>query len=194
MMNMPKLTIKMDYGSAYLERDPSGRGLTENGALMGDDPFADEWPPTDTAKEYWAQRDRAELLTTQAGLRDVLFDFDSWQLTDEAKKILNSNAQWLKAHPKARVTIEGHCDERGTRAYNYVLGEKRAKRTRNYLASLGVSPEQLVTMSYGKDNPYCRKSSRGCFQQNRRAHLVLGTAVAASMNKEDITGNRRYSR
>ena len=169
-----------EMNAGHLHGRDNGEQLGDNEMMVGEDPFAQGWPPTDSAEDYWAQRDRAELLTAKAGLRDIFFEFDSWRLTDEAKGILTSNAEWLKAHPFARVTIEGHCDARGTRAYNYVLGEKRARRTRNYLASLGVPPSQLTVMSYGKDNPLCRTSSGGCFKQNRRAHLVLGTNVASS--------------
>ena len=169
-----------------IDQKLSGSENTGAEGIGEEDPFVQGWHPEDidSAEDYWAQRQQAEYLTEQAGLQDVFFDFDSWQLTDEAKKILASNAEWLKGHPKAMITIEGHCDERGTRAYNYVLGEKRAIRTRNYLASLGVSPNQLTSMSYGKDNPFCRESSNKCYQENRRAHLVLGTAVASSVQEE----------
>ena len=183
--------LQNESNSGYLETAENGQELTGSefaGAegIGEEDPFAQGWQPgeVDSAEDYWAQRQKAEYLTEQAGLQDVYFDFDSWQLTDEAKQILASNAKWLKGHPKAAIAIEGHCDERGTRAYNYVLGEKRAMRTRNYLASLGVSPTQLTIMSYGKDNPFCRASSNKCFQENRRAHMVLGTAVASSMQEE----------
>lgn len=178
--------LQNETNSGYLETGENGQELTGSEGIGGEDPFAQGWQPgdVDSAEDYWAQRQQAKFLTEQAGLQDVYFDFDSWQLTDEAKQILTSNAEWLKGHPKAAITIEGHCDERGTRAYNYVLGEKRATRTRNYLASLGVSPTQLTVMSYGKDNPFCRESSNTCYQDNRRAHLVLGTAVASSIQEE----------
>ena len=168
----------------YLDGGEKGEALKDHKSALGGDPFAQGWPPGVTAEDYWAQRDQAEFLTEQAGLRDIFFEFDSWNLTNEAKRILTSNAEWLKAHPEAQITIEGHCDERGTRAYNYVLGEKRATRTRNYLASLGVSPSQLIVMSYGKDNPFCKQATNRCFQDNRRAHMVLGTAVASSSQKD----------
>ena len=86
----------------------------------------------------------------------------------------------LKAHPEAEVTIEGHCDNRGTSSYNYVLGEKRAIRTKNFLTSLGVSRDQLTVMSFGKENPACWDPTEPCYQKNRRAHLVLGITLAAT--------------
>lgn len=155
------------------------RGFLDQDSLFADEGLIQDISPKDSAGDYWEQRKRAELVTSQAGLRDIFFGFDSWELTDEAKAVLARNAEWLKAHPNARITIEGHCDERGTRAYNYVLGEKRAYRTRNYLVSLGVDAERLMIMSYGKDNPVCRQNSEACFGKNRRAHVVLGINVAS---------------
>jgi peptidoglycan-associated lipoprotein len=114
-------------------------------------------------------------------LEDVHFAFNSIQLNEQAKTILMANAEWLKAHPEAEVTIEGHCDDRGTSSYNYVLGEKRALRTKAFLTSLGVSRERLKVMSFGKkDNPACWDPTEPCYQKNRRAHLVLGMTVAST--------------
>ncbi|GJL63424.1 MAG: hypothetical protein NPIRA04_20780 [Nitrospirales bacterium] len=134
--------------------------------------------PADLARQYWNQRRQAELLSDRSGLNDVFFELDSWELTDEAKQALMNNAEILRSNPTNAVTIEGHCDERGTRAYNYILGKKRALRVQKYLTSLGVSSSQLTIMTYGKDNPLCRGGSESCFQQNRRAHFLLGVKVA----------------
>ncbi len=139
----------------------------------------------DLARQYWQQRRQAELMSHQSGLEDIYFELDSWELSEQARLALSKNAEFLRLNPENAVTIEGHCDERGTRAYNYVLGEKRALRVRNYLASLGVSPTQLTVMSYGKDNPLCRENSEVCFQENRRAHFLLGIKVADSRLWDD---------
>lgn len=112
------------------------------------------------------------------GLQDVFFAFDSWRLSDEARHLLETNAEWLKSHPHERLTIEGHCDERGTQAYNYVLGEKRATMVKQYLAYLGVPAHQMVVTSFGKDRPTCRLFTEECFQANRRAHFVSDVSVA----------------
>ena len=109
--------------------------------------------------------------TLSNGLQDIYFQFDSWRLTEKSRRVLESNAEWLKAYPHERITIEGHCDERGTQAYNYVLGEKRANMVQQYLGFLGVPHHQLVVMSFGKDKPKCHIYSENCFQQNRRAHF-----------------------
>lgn len=155
--------------------------LVKEESLIQEDPkFGNDGKGGVSPNDYWVNRTRAEQLTAQSGLEDVHFDFNSIQLDERAKTILMANAEWLKAHPDAAVTIEGHCDERGTSSYNYVLGEKRAIRTKNYLTSLGVSDERLQIMSYGKDNPACWDPTEPCYQKNRRAHLVLGITVAST--------------
>lgn len=164
---------------------PESAGALSN--LLAEDPLIREdhtsgsgLTPSDSANDYWGNRTRAEQLTAQSGLRDVHFEFDSFQLNEQAKATLGANAEWLKAHPHAEITIEGHCDDRGTASYNHVLGEKRALRTKTYLTSLGVPAERLHVMSFGKENPACWDSTEPCFQKNRRAHLVLDISVAST--------------
>ncbi len=173
---------KIGQGEGYFG-DESGTftDLLEEEALIQEDPqFGNNGSGGGSPNDYWLNRTRAEQFTAQSGLEDVHFDFNSIQLNERAKSILTANAEWLKAHPDAEVTIEGHCDDRGTSSYNYVLGEKRAQRTKNYLARLGVSSERLKVMSFGKDNPACWDPTEPCYQKNRRAHLVLGIAVAST--------------
>lgn len=112
-------------------------------------------------------------------LRDVFFVYDSWRLSEQSHQILESNAEWLKAHPHARITIEGHCDERGTRAYNYVLGDRRAETAKQYLSHLGVPTHQMVVASFGKDRPVCHVFSKACLQSNRRAHFSMDLNTAS---------------
>ena len=106
-------------------------------------------------------------------LADVQFDYDSYDLREDARMTLKSNAEWLKANAAAKVEVEGHCDERGTVEYNLALGAKRAKAAKDYLATLGVGGERLSTISYGEELPLCRDGSESCFAQNRRAHFVV---------------------
>ena len=108
-----------------------------------------------------------------AGLRDVFFGYDSFAISEEGRQALARNAEWIKANPGAQLKIEGHCDERGTSAYNLVLGEKRAKAARNYLVELGVSANRLGVVSYGKERPFCKDHSEACYAQNRRGHVVV---------------------
>jgi peptidoglycan-associated lipoprotein len=106
-------------------------------------------------------------------LKDVYFDFDRYDLTADARATLRANAEWLKSNPSTRVEIEGHCDERGTNEYNLALGAKRAQAARQFLTSLGVSPDRLSTISYGEELPVCRESTESCWKQNRRARFVI---------------------
>ena len=113
------------------------------------------------------------------GLRDIFFIYDSWRLSEKSHRILEVNAKWLKAHPHARVTIEGHCDERGTRAYNYILGDRRAETAKQYLSQLGVPDGQMAVVSYGKDQPVCHAFTKTCFQSNRRVHFSMDVNTAS---------------
>jgi len=105
-------------------------------------------------------------------LGDVFFDFDRFQIRKDAMPILDANAPWFRANANKTVLIEGHCDERGTLAYNLVLGEKRARAAKKYLQDLGVPVSQLQITSYGETRPFCKQQNEDCYQQNRRAHFV----------------------
>lgn len=106
-------------------------------------------------------------------LADVQYDYNSYDLRSEARSTLQTNAEWLKANPSARVEVEGHCDERGTVEYNLALGAQRAKSAKDYLMTLGISADRLSTISYGEELPVCRDTDEGCFERNRRAHFVV---------------------
>lgn len=111
----------------------------------------------------------------EAALSDVFFAYDSWAISEEGRQVLSRNAEWMKSNPGVLVKVEGHCDERGTAAYNLVLGEKRAKAARNYLVELSVNANRLSVVSYGKERPSCNEHAESCYQQNRRGHLVVKT-------------------
>lgn len=102
----------------------------------------------------------------------ILFDTDKYDIDAQDQNTLRSQAQWLTANPNVRVTVEGHCDERGTREYNIALGEKRANAAKNYLASLGIDPSRISTVSYGKERPAALGSDEQAWAQNRRAVTV----------------------
>lgn len=104
-------------------------------------------------------------------LADIFFDFDQFLIRGDAQLKLEDNAAILKVTPLGTVVIEGHCDERGTSAYNMVLGERRAQATSQYLQDLGVAASQLQIISYGKERPFCIEHSEACWQSNRRAHF-----------------------
>ena len=122
--------------------------------------------------------DTAEIAARQAReaakreLADIYFAYDKWALSSEGMKNLAQNADFLRQNPTVKLLVEGHCDERGSREYNLVLGEKRALETRRYLESLGVKNALTVT-SYGKERPVCAEHDESCYWRNRRAHLAL---------------------
>lgn len=106
-------------------------------------------------------------------LADVLFGFDEASLTDEARATLERHALWLQTNRNVQVTIEGHCDERGTVEYNLALGDLRAQAARDYLVSLGVAPDRLSAVSYGKERPLDLGHDEAAWARNRRAHFVV---------------------
>jgi peptidoglycan-associated lipoprotein len=104
-------------------------------------------------------------------LSDIFFDFDRFVIRDDARSGLEANASFLKSQSGEKILIEGHCDERGTSAYNLVLGERRAQATAGYLRDLGVPSAQIQITSYGKERPFCTEHSEACWQSNRRTHF-----------------------
>lgn len=126
-----------------------------------------------TARRQMDEMRAEQTATATADLRDVLFGYDSWNIDDEGRQALSRDAEWLRTHPAVQLKVEGHCDERGSTTYNFVLAEKRAKSVRNYLMELGIKPERFTVVSYGKERPFCRDRSEACYQQNRRGHLVV---------------------
>lgn len=129
--------------------------------------------PSDTSRRQVEEIQREQMATAASGLEDVYFGFDSWQISNEGKQTLMLDAEWIKANPSQKVTIEGHCDERGTLAYNLVLGEKRAKAVQKYLVELGINANRLTVVSYGKERPFCKDREETCHQQNRRGHIAI---------------------
>ena len=106
-------------------------------------------------------------------LKDIHFGFDRYDLTPKAREILAQNAELLLKNPRAKIQVEGHCDERGTVEYNLALGERRANTTKQYLMSLGVSEDRLSSISYGEEMPLDPKHNEEAWAQNRRAHFII---------------------
>ena len=103
----------------------------------------------------------------------VFFGYDSAELDSDALELLQDQVAWLKQNSDVSVTIEGHCDERGTREYNLALGEKRAQSVKNYLIGLGINPDRVSTISYGKERPAVVGSNDGAWAQNRRSVTIV---------------------
>jgi peptidoglycan-associated lipoprotein len=109
----------------------------------------------------------------QAGSDTVLFATDSSDVDSEAQSTLTRQAAWLQRYPNVSVTIEGHCDERGTREYNLALGDRRANSAKNFLVNNGVSASRISVISYGKERPAASGSDESAWAQNRRAVTVV---------------------
>jgi peptidoglycan-associated lipoprotein len=147
-------------------RNPSEERLSQGG-------YSTALNPPGLSQRQRAELTKEEKAAVEAGLQDVFFGYDQWTLSDTGMEALNHDAVYLKDHPGAALKIEGHCDERGTTDYNMVLGDKRAKAVRSYLAEVGVNPKQVAIVSYGKERPFCFDRDETCYQQNRRGHMLL---------------------
>jgi peptidoglycan-associated lipoprotein len=135
-------------------------------------PAAAPTPRALTEDELMAQKS-LDQLNKERPLADVFFELDSSSIRDDARASLTTNANWLKRWTGMRITIEGHCDERGTAEYNLGLGERRANAVKAYLVELGVAGDRVVVVSKGKESPFCTESNESCWQQNRRGHFII---------------------
>lgn len=123
-----------------------------------------------TEDELFARASAADI---QKNFNDVFFDLDMSTIKDDAKATLTANANYMKRWTSVRVTIEGHCDERGTAEYNMGLGDRRGNAAKEYLVSLGVPASSITVVSKGKEAPFCTEHNESCWQQNRRGHFVV---------------------
>ena len=164
--NTPVKTVKTE-GSGSSSESESSVSSSSAGELTSVDYTADV--PSDYEGIYPGSQ---EDLIVNVGDR-VFFAFDSFELDADAQELLQDQAAWLKQYNKTSITIEGHCDERGTREYNLALGEKRAQAVKNYLNSLGIDSSSLSTISYGKERPAVIGSNDGAWSQNRRSVTVV---------------------
>jgi peptidoglycan-associated lipoprotein len=120
-----------------------------------------------------AARPNPKEFTAKTDLRDIRFEFDSYEIRSEDAQVLDQNADLMKANPGWLVLIEGHADQRGTVDYNLALSERRARASMNYLVSRGVRANRISVISYGKERPMCNEASEDCWSQNRRAHFAV---------------------
>ncbi|MBV9622757.1 MAG: peptidoglycan-associated lipoprotein Pal [Acidobacteria bacterium] len=124
-------------------------------------------PPTPTP-----QTNLTEEQMFAQNVKDIYFDYDKADIRPDQQASLQADAAFLQQHPTMPLTIEGHCDERGSTEYNLALGDNRASAVKNALAAAGVSGDRMKTVSYGKEKPFCTESTEACWQQNRRGHFV----------------------
>ncbi len=128
---------------------------------------------TAAAEAAEAEQSEAMVARNMFVNEDIYFEFDSYVLSGAAQDILMGKAQWLRINSDASVTIEGHCDERGTNAYNLALGDKRAEIVKGYLVNVGIAAGRLMTISYGEEHPVDTGNFEEAWAKNRRAHFVV---------------------
>ncbi len=104
---------------------------------------------------------------------DILFEYDKYDVKETYKQTLQSVSLWMSKNTTARLSLEGHCDERGTNEYNLALGDRRAKAVKDYLVSLGVASGRIDVISYGEEKPVCKEQTEDCWAKNRRAHFTV---------------------
>ena len=121
----------------------------------------------------WDAKTIEEINGIDSPLKPVYFGYDSDELDDAARKVLTANAEVLKQYKTWVITVEGHCDERGTAEYNLALGDRRALAARNFLVSLGIGADRLRTVSYGREFPFDPAHTESAWEKNRRAHFML---------------------
>ena len=129
-------------------------------------------PPAIEPEEELVTRSLEEL-NQESPLQPVFFAYDSAEIDAGSRRVLDQNAELLRRNPNWVITIEGHCDERGTAEYNLALGERRAVAAKQYLVELGLAADRLRTVSYGKEFPFDPGHDEAAWRQNRRAHMVI---------------------
>ena len=129
--------------------------------------------PRPLSEEEIFARKSVDQLNAEKPMDDVFFDLDQSTVRDDARPALQKDADWLKKWGSVAVTLEGHCDARGSAEYNLGLGNRRATAVKDYLVSLGVPGGRVTVVSKGKEQPFCNDQNEGCWQQNRRGHFVI---------------------
>jgi peptidoglycan-associated lipoprotein len=128
--------------------------------------------PEMTEEEIFMSKSLEEI-NLAAPLKMIHFDYDRYFIREDAKPVLDTNSAWLRKFQSAKILIEGHCDERGTEEYNLALGEKRAQSAFDHLVSLGISPQRIKVISYGKSQPLDNGHNETAWQKNRRAQFLI---------------------
>ena len=157
------------------EPSPGGTSLSAPAEPVAAPPVAApavDSPSSPPPASAVAQAPKAPELTA---VKDIFFDFDQAAIRDDSKKTLADNVLWLRANPAAKVTIEGHSDERGSSEYNLALGERRARVTRDFLVAAGIEANRVNTISFGKERPFVLGHDESAWKWNRRAHFMLIT-------------------
>jgi peptidoglycan-associated lipoprotein len=158
---IPSSPVAPGAGPAPVEAPPAAES-----PAPGTPSYSTAYPP---GSSFTAAADRRSRLDA------IYFDFDQAELKPEYRRVLETNAEWLRRNPAVRIQIEGHCDERGSVQYNLALGERRAESAKRYLESLGVDGNRMQTISYGEERPAAPGNSEEAWARNRRAEFVVTT-------------------
>jgi peptidoglycan-associated lipoprotein len=125
-----------------------------------------------TEDELFQRKSLADL-NAEKPLGDIGFDYDMSTIREDARPILQRNADYMRRWMSIKVTVEGHADARGTNEYNLALGERRASAVRDYLVSLGIAGDRILAVSKGEEEPLCMEMTEACFMMNRRGHFII---------------------
>jgi peptidoglycan-associated lipoprotein len=166
------LAFSLSCRKKVQELPPPPPSVKEQPAAEKVDEGAKVVKPALSEEEIFASK-TLDQVNQEMPLSMIYFDFDKYFIREDAKPVLDSDATWLKKFRAAKVLIEGHCDERGTEDYNLALGERRAQSTQQYLISLGVSPERVKIISYGKSQPLDPGHDEFAWAKNRRAQFLI---------------------
>jgi peptidoglycan-associated lipoprotein len=129
--------------------------------------------PRALTEEEVFSRKSVDQLNAEKPLTDTYFDYDKSDLREDGRASLQKDAQYLKKWSSIVVSVEGHCDSRGSSEYNLALGSRRATAVKDYLVSLGVVANRITVVSKGKEQPFCGEETEACWQQNRRGHFII---------------------
>ncbi len=175
LMGCPKKTVMKDEPSVKKEESAAAKAEAERIAKEREAKVREETTKKELEKSLVAKKEPGieGVVFESSLLKDVYFDFDKYDIRPADAAILKENAALLKKYTNVKIQIEGHCDERGTSEYNLALGERRANSTKNYLMSLGVSPERISTISYGEEKPIDPGHNEEAWGKNRRAHTII---------------------
>lgn len=145
---------------------------SQKGAAPGADAATKELTDEQAAMQRANEEARERAATAAAGLQPIYFDYDRSFVRNDARAVMQANADWLKANPNVKVRIEGNCDERGASEYNQALGQRRATAAKKYLVDMGIPAKRISLLSYGKEKPVCGQASEDCWQKNRRDDFI----------------------
>ena len=129
--------------------------------------------PAALSEDEIFNRKTLDQLNAERPLGDVFFNLDESSIRDDARPLLQKNAEWMKRWTATKISVEGHCDERGSGEYNLALGDRRGNAVRDYLVSLGITADRIAVVSKGKESPVCTEKTEACWQQNRRGHFII---------------------